>query len=160
MEHRITKLPALTVVGLHRELDPSQSDGPSKLWGEFIPRASEIANNKPETCYGMTWCGAPDAQGKQLFNYMPCVSVEPDAAIPEGMAKREIAAAEYAVFTHSGHISGIGESFGKIFGEGMAATGRTPAMGMPSFEHYDHRYEAESGMGEVDIYVPLEATSD
>jgi AraC family transcriptional regulator len=59
-----------------------------------------------------------------------------------------------AVFEHSGHITGIKQSYEAIWRDWLPKSGREPAMGV-TLERMDQRFDGATGNGIVEIWVPL-----
>jgi AraC family transcriptional regulator len=87
---------------------------------------------------------------------MPCVEVDPSMPCPDGMTTIEIPSGRYARFTFNGHISGFSSWVDEMDGIVMPASGLR-RRNAPEFERYDERWDAHTGMGPVDFYIPIEA---
>jgi AraC family transcriptional regulator len=70
------------------------------------------------------------------------------------MTTVRIPARAYAVFTHEGHISTIRRTWMTIFGRWFATSGYESDCA-PEFERYDHRFDANTGNGAVEIWIPV-----
>jgi AraC family transcriptional regulator len=60
----------------------------------------------------------------------------------------------YAVFEHREHISSIVATIKAIWERGLAEAGCEPADGV-AFERYDHRFDPKTGLGGLEIWVPI-----
>ena len=159
MEPKMIEKPAFTVVGLAKEFTPETAKEIPQLWTEFGPRIGSIPGQKGFHCFGMCVEAEKVVDGQPCFTYAACVEVGQDAEAPDGLAKFQVPAARYAVFTFDDHISRISGFIDRIFGEWFPATGLTRATG-PDFEYYDHRWNPQTGTGEVDYYIPVELLQD
>jgi len=155
MQHRVVEWPAFHVVGLQASFTPATIPQIPTLWGRFMARVGEVAGRKGTATFGLCRANLPDGKGGVTFEYTAAVEVERPATPPQGFVAFTVAPATYAVFTHEGHISTIGATFDAIHGGAIAAAGLRQANGH-EFERYDERWDARTGTGPVDIYVPVE----
>jgi AraC family transcriptional regulator len=72
------------------------------------------------------------------------------------MQQWRIPAQHYAVFRHDAHVSAIGQTYSAIFNEWLPAHGRRAADG-PTIERHREGFDPRTGLGGVDIWIPLEA---
>lgn len=87
----------------------------------------------------------------QSFSYLIASEVTSTDNIPDGMVKRTIPGAEFAVFTVKGEMpKSIPEGFARIFSEWFPNSEYEHADSA-DIELYDDRYNA----GEMDIYIPV-----
>ncbi len=73
---------------------------------------------------------------------------------PGEFARIRIPAQRYAVFSHRGHISTLRATVYTIWNKWLPASGHAHADA-PDFERYDERFDAESGTGTVEIWLPI-----
>lgn len=170
MEPKIVDRPAFRIVGMAGRYDLETNVQIPSLWARFEPLIPSIEGRSSEETFGVCCSddrvGAPqmrrlvDTPTKDLgsdgatFVYVAAAAVTPDAPLPDGMISIEIPENRYAVFTHSGHLSGLREFARRIWGEWLPASSlRT--VDAPDFELYDERMDPATGEGEVDVYVPI-----
>jgi AraC family transcriptional regulator len=103
------------------------------------------------TTYGVV-CGNDVAA--QTFEYMCAIEVTDFESLPADLGRVRILTQQYAVFTHTGHISGIQTTWNSIWNEWLPASGYLPAD-VPDFEIYDDRFDPKTGMGLVEIWFPI-----
>ena len=60
----------------------------------------------------------------------------------------------YAVFTHTGHISDLPKTVYTIWNKVLPESGLEAAKA-PDFEKYDHRFDGQTGRGEVEVWIPI-----
>jgi len=60
----------------------------------------------------------------------------------------------YAVFAHTKHVSAIAETIGTIWSKWVPDCGLAIAQ-VPCFERYTSEYNASTGMGGTEIWIPL-----
>ena len=90
------------------------------------------------------------------FLYWIAREIRAGSDVPEGMHSVTIPAQRYAVFTSAGKFpQSIWETVDFIYNDWLKRPGHRRAGG-PDFEVYDSRYDAATGSGEVDLYIPIE----
>lgn len=148
---RLIDQPEFQVIGLGVESSVQDTSNIPQLWQQLN------ALNTPEdwakvTCtYGV--CIDFDENGR--FRYVAGLSpAEIDAQTRE-LEIITVPSGKYAVFTHKGHISEIGKSTYTVWNKALPDSGLTAIDG-PNFERYDNRFDAQTGLGEVEIWIPVE----
>ncbi|HEY3301168.1 MAG TPA: GyrI-like domain-containing protein [Methylophilaceae bacterium] len=119
-----------------------------KQWVAFKTEF-ELARRSAVT-YGVI-CGV----SQESMEYMCGVEVPSFDAAPANAGKLIVPIQKYAVFLHEGHISEIGASWDTILHQ-LMPTLKLEDAHTPSFERYDHRYDAMSGNGAVEIWCPIQ----
>ncbi len=157
MTPRIVERPAFHVVGMTGRFLPETMGEIAAMWGAFAPRMASIPGVKRlGTSYGVCRCAPPSAAGPSALEYTACVEVAAPAKPPAGMVAFTIPAATYAVFTHTGPIQAIGQTWDAIHQRWLREAGLEKA-GDLDFEVYDERWDPRTGEGPVDIHVPVHA---
>jgi AraC family transcriptional regulator len=98
----------------------------------------------------------PEVTPPDKIRYDTCLTVDEDFR-PEGeIGVQTIAGGEYAVTTHYGPYTGLGETYAKLYGQWMPHHGFMPRTS-PCFEVYLNDPEAtEPEELLTDIYAPIE----
>jgi AraC family transcriptional regulator len=60
-----------------------------------------------------------------------------------------------AVVTHEGHVSALPQTIEKIWGQWVPDSALKTAKA-PCFERYTEKFDAKTGIGPIEIWVPLE----
>lgn len=162
MKPNTTTLPALHLIGLEtRFISAASADSNNMevipaLWDRFIARAGEITPAGPEgVSYGACRCLPPDEkQSDDEFLYLAGRPASEDAPVPAGMVRWSVPASTYAVFTHRGPISRIGETMTQIYGSALPRSGLVHSGGI-DLERYDERFKGEHPQSELDILIPV-----
>jgi AraC family transcriptional regulator len=141
---------AMRVAGLSLRCSFETSNQIPSLWQSFAARAAEITKPGNQIAYGV----CTDGDGAGNFRYVAGVEVPTPTKLPEGMDDVTIPEGKHAVFTHSGHITDFPKTVYTIWNKALSEAGHThrPA---PDFERYDHRFDAATGRGEVEIWIPV-----
>jgi AraC family transcriptional regulator len=125
-----------------------------ELWARFVPRLDEIPHRVTTNTYGVCLDADPTTVEEIGFTYVAGVAVERIDGVPPDMVAVTIPASRYAVFTHAGHISRMGDTVKQIWGVWLPQS-RHRHVSRPDFESYDARWDPATGLGEIDIYVPI-----
>lgn len=122
------------------------------LWRQFMEFYPRIKDKLDPVPWAVV--GAPDDDG--AFDYACAVVVPPSSALPRGLGRITIRAQRYAVFTHADHVSLIRGTYEEIWNSALAASGWTLAD-RPVLESHRTTFDARTGEGGLDIWVPVEA---
>jgi AraC family transcriptional regulator len=126
-------------------------NGIPRQWDEFAKHLGKIPGQTSWTSYGV--CFNMDGSGK--MDYLCGVEVAEGSAPPAGLSLLKIDRQLYAVFTHTGHISKIKETWDAIFQQWCPSSGKK-LLAAPQFEVYDERFDPKTGTGAVEIWIPIE----
>lgn len=154
MEPRIAHRSAFNVVGMAEHFTPATSSRIPELWTRFVARLDEIPFRHGTDTYGLCVDADPAGGEEAGFTYVAGVEVARIDAIPDGMMALTVPAGRYAVFTHRGHISRLPDTVKQIWGRWLPASPYRHVR-RPDFEHYDARWDPQTGLGEIDVWVPI-----
>jgi AraC family transcriptional regulator len=149
--NRYEKGRAMLLAGLRQH--HSFADCPSTIAQQWqaltpdLPLADQIAT----TSYGAI-CGTDMEQ--QSFEYLAGVEVSGFDALPAHMGRMRVPSADYAVFIHDGHISDLQDLWRAIWSLWVPSADVTLAN-TPDFERYDARFNPGTGLGKVEIWIPV-----
>lgn len=119
------------------------------LWRRFMPDFGLIENRLPIPVGVMA-----DADDDGAFTYLAGAEVSRFGAAPAGLVRRRIEPADYAVFTHPGHISAIPKTYAAIFNDWLPAHELT-AADAPVMERHQPSFDPATGLGGMKIWVPI-----
>ena len=148
---RFVSSPPMIVVGLTERHSFGATQGIPGQWQRFMKHYDHIANKTQPIPLGVST--NMDADGN--FEYIAAVEVSKVAELPKGLGQFRIPAQHYAVFRHSGHVSAIGETYSAIWNDWLPASDRKAADG-PCLERYPETFDTRTGLGGVDIWIPLQ----
>lgn len=154
MEPRIAHRAAFNVVGMAQRFTPATSSRIPELWSRFVVRMDEIPHRRGAETYGVCIDADPASADEPGFTYMAGVEAERIDTIPQGMTALTVPAGRYAVFTHRGHISRLKDTVKQIWGRWLPASSQHH-LPRPDFEQYDARWDPQTGLGEIDVWVPV-----
>lgn len=148
---REEKAGAMTIVGLAERYAYNDVGGIPSQWSAFQPYEGTLGE-KP----GL-WYGVSDAfdESAGTFRYTCGVAVESPQDIPQALARINIPAQTYLAFTHSAHISELRRTLQAIWGEYIPACPFEAEEGQPILEVYDERFDPRTGLGGLEIWVPV-----
>lgn len=138
------------VIGMSIECSFDNNSAIPPLWQAFTARHEELEGMIEGAAYGVS-CDA-DANGS--FRYVAGVESGAEMAVPAGMDSVDIPKSRYAVFTHTGHISDLPKTVYTIWNKALSDAALEPS-GTADFELYDQRFDASTGRGTVEIWVPV-----
>ncbi len=150
---RIVEFEGCVVEGMSGTFAPMDPKIPA-LWGKFLQSSGGASQGRRSfgICASLTTC--PDeVQQEGRFWYMASHEAEGEES-PEGLERFEIPPGTYAVFTHRGPISRLGETVKDIWGVWVSRTALKLRQA-PDFELYDERFKGDAPDSELDIYIPV-----
>jgi AraC family transcriptional regulator len=149
-EPRFESRNAFLVAGLSARYDyESCGGGIPAQWQRFAPYIGNVAGQIGSDAYGVRYNS--DDSG---LDYLCGVEVGELSQLPPELSRVRVPANRYAVFTHRGHISAIRSTWHAIWNKWLPKSGHQLADA-PDFERYGKEFDAKSGSGEVEIWVPL-----
>jgi AraC family transcriptional regulator len=144
---------AMLFAGLRREHSFTDAiRSVPEQWRQF-QELGVIPGQIGETTYGAVCASSLD---RQMFEYMCAVEVSDFAGLPANLGRMRVPVQRYAVFTHSGHISGLRTTWEAIWNDWLPRSGKEPAD-TPDFEVYDERFDRATGLGVIEIWFPIKA---
>ncbi|MCE5313941.1 MAG: GyrI-like domain-containing protein [Armatimonadota bacterium] len=161
MEPKFITRDEFKVVGMEC-IGNNQNGEFGRLWEDFMQRMGEIRNGSRQgVYYGVCGCG-PECEpekgickcGEVGFSYMACVEVSDTDETPAGMVAKTIPAAKYAVFTHSGSLDKLKDTYNYIYQTWLKDSG-CELSGSFCFELYDDRFNPAGDNSELDVYLPI-----
>ena len=121
-------------------------------WERFAPSIGKVPGQIGHTCYGVCWNAAPGGG----FDYLSGVEVPKEKGLPTEFKTVQLPAREYVVFAHRDHVTVINRALDKIWNEWAPQSGLKIAKA-PFFERYGEEFNPQTGMGGMEIWIPLEA---
>lgn len=140
----------LLIAGLGARYDCDSSKAIPSQWQRFGPQIGSIPDEFGKIAYGV--CCNNDDDGN--FDYICGVEVRRFSELPADLTRIRIAARRYAVFSHRDHISAIRRTVNTIWNQWLPDSGHEVADA-PDFELYGPDFDPRSGVGLVEIWIPL-----
>jgi len=143
---------ALLIAGLRVRYSNETIAGIPMQWQRFGPFIGSISDRIGGMAYGV--CCDFDESGQ--FDYVCGVAVSSLIGLPAELSGVRIPPRHYLVFCHRGHVSGIHATWQAIMNRWLPESGLRMANA-PNFERYAEDFDANTGLGGVEIWVPIEA---
>ncbi|MFL9863728.1 AraC family transcriptional regulator [Paraburkholderia fungorum] len=121
-------------------------------WQRFGEHFGRVPGQVGNVAYGV--CYNADDAGN--IDYLCGVEVSDFSTLPAELSRLRISPQRYAVFSHREHVSTVRHTWNTIWNEWLPASGHVPADA-PNFERYDEKFDPVSGMGGLEIWLPLKA---
>ncbi len=150
LEPRIEQGRLLLIAGLSERLTPETRQRIPFQWQRFVPYIGHIPGEVPGVTYGVI----ADADDDGNIDYVTGAEVKSFENIPKELRCVRIPEQKYAVFTHTGHISTIRNTWDAILSSWMPQQ-RNVVVDAPEFERYDNRFDPQTGNGLVEIWIPI-----
>lgn len=144
-EPRIENGRLLLIAGLEER---EQSRVP-EVWERFGPYMGSVPTETGWYAYGVC-----TESNDGTFSYIAGVEVERVDELPDEMASVLVPAGRYAVFVHRGNVSSIHETFDAIHNSWQPNTSHE-VLGTPFFERYGEEFDPLTGLGGVEIWIPI-----
>jgi AraC family transcriptional regulator len=119
-------------------------------WQRFGAYFGRVPGQVGNVGYGV--CYNADDAGN--VDYLCGVEVSDFSALPAELSRLRISPQRYAVFSHREHVSTVRHTWNTIWNQWLPASGHVPADA-PNFERYDEKFDPVSGMGGLEIWLPL-----
>jgi len=132
-------------------------------WFELKSNMDAIKRKNEHTMYGVEDYSEEFSSEPLAFYYMAGVEVDKDEILPEGMYRKVVPKAKYAVFTVNGNNSNgeIGKAFQYIYFVWLPNSEYCiDENALFDFEYYDERWDCQFGAAQMDIYVPVRRMED
>lgn len=140
----------LLIAGLNERYNCEASMGIPAQWQRFNEYFGKVPGQIGNVAYGVCY----NADDSGTFDYMCGVAVNDFSSLPPELSRVRVPAQRYAVFTHREHIASIRRTWNTIWNAWLPKSGHTPADA-PNFERYNEQFNPVTGMGGVEIWLPL-----
>ena len=141
----------LLVAGVGERYTCETSAGIPAQWQRFVPYLGEVPGQIGRVAYGVRY----NFDDSGNFDYLCGVEVEDFSNLPPQWARVRLAQRRYAVFSHREHVSTIRRTWNTIWNKWLPESG-VQAADAPDFERYDEQFNPMTGMGGVEVWVPIE----
>lgn len=148
---RIERAPAMLLAGLVDRYRAETTASMPNQWRRFTPWIGNIPGQKGNVAYGVIHNS--DDEGNT--DYLTGVEVSDFADLPTELSRLRLPPRRYAVFAHAGHISEIASVWRTIYAEALPSMAEPVADG-PILERYGEEFDAQTGDGGFEIWIPLE----
>lgn len=153
MKPKIVEMEALTLVGMVCFGNNAKHEF-SRIWELFLPRLEMVPNALASgRSFGVEFYPAEYTETGMWF-YMAAHEVSDLSEIPLDMVAKIIPASTYAVFTHTGPIDRLPETFQHGYRSWLPASPYESAAWF-DLELYDDRFKSDAPDSEIDVCIPV-----
>jgi len=145
--------PALLLAGLNEAYGNDTRAKIPRQWERVAPHLGKVPGQVGQDAYGAVHAASPDCR----FEYLAGVAVASPDRLPAGFTTVQVEARRYAVFTHPGHVSSLPATLDAIWVRWAPECGLPVAHGAPCLERYTPEFDPRTGLGGMEVWVPLEA---
>lgn len=151
--HHLEKEGAKRLAGVQGRFTPKTSADIPSLWQSFVPYLDDMPYmaGPAYTTYGVCY-----NQSDTGFDYLCAVEVKAGADLPAAFTTVQLEPQTYAVFPHTGHISGLRSTWATIWDKWLPETG-LQVLPAPFFEKYGPEFNGRTGEGGLEVWVPVKA---
>jgi AraC family transcriptional regulator len=142
----------LLIAGLGERYTWESSKAIPAHWQRLVPYLGSLPRQVGRATFGVSYNG--DDEGN--FDYIAGCEVSDFSALPTAFSRLRISAQRYAVFAHGAHISEIRRTVCTIWTRWLPDSGHEVADA-PSFERFDDAFDSETGIGGLEIWIPIKA---
>jgi len=154
LEPDIILQPDITLAGL--TYCGQKTDEIFKLWQQFWSMVGAGQLELPASrCLGACLHDI-DMRNKEVFIYYAGFPAPSRDNIPKTMKWTTIPAGTYAVFTHTGPLSEIEQTYDRIYASWFPRTGNTPTMDLDIIQ-FDHRRINPTQNSLIQILIPIQS---
>jgi len=147
---RLAAFPARLITGLSRRYQCDDKAAIPAQWQEFAPHIDTMPGRVDGSAWGVVFNTDEDGG----MDYLTGVEVGGAGDVASGYASVRVPAGRYAVFSQAEHISSITRTWATIWSEWLPDSGHTAGDG-PVLEHYPPSFDAATGLGGFELWVPL-----
>ena len=147
---RLASHKAFDVIGLAQRQSLSNTQAIPGQWQAFMSRYGDIADKANPIPLSVTT--NMDADG--TFDYLCGVEVSRRDGVPNGLTVQTVPAQTYAVFTHTGHVAAIGNTYAAIWDRWLPESGKRVSDG-PWLERHLPTFNPQTGLGGIEIWIPI-----
>jgi predicted transcriptional regulator YdeE len=142
----------LLIAGLNESYTFESRRNIPAQWNRFVPHLGKIAGQSGQKSYGVCW----NYKAARGFDYLSGVEVSATAKLPAGFTHVRLPQQRYAVFEHRDHVSSIAQTIDAIWTKWAPDCGLKLANS-PCFERYTEDFNPKTGVGGMEIWIPLAA---
>lgn len=141
---------AFLVAGVSERYTCERSARVPVQWQRFMPHFRNVPGQVGHVAYGVRYNSDDD----ENFDYLCGVEVPDFSRVARSLSKLRIPPQGYAVFRHDDHVSTIRRTHATIWSTWLPQSSYEVIDG-PSFERYGEQFDADTGLGGVEIWIPI-----
>jgi predicted aldo/keto reductase-like oxidoreductase/predicted transcriptional regulator YdeE len=142
------------IIGIE-DIGKRENRNTAAIWATFQQKITAVSSRDASHSLGIRIV-SEELQKKGEERYIVSNEVSSTGIMPEGMITESIPAQKYAVFTHLGRLNNLGETYQYIYGDWLQNNTRYERVPLAAeFEWYDQRFNVNSDVSELDLYIPV-----
>jgi AraC family transcriptional regulator len=146
----------LLIAGLRNRYSAETMNNMPAQWQRFAPHIGKIPGQVGRVAYGLCF----NALSPDGIDYLVGIEVSNSSGLPGEFSVATVPAQKFAVFSHRQHVSRLRETLNAIDkwlpNSGLEVTCGT--SGAPDFfERYSEEFDPRTGMGGMEIWVPIKS---
>lgn len=141
---------ALLLAGIDERYKCENKAGIPSQWERFLAHFGHIPDQVDKVAYGVVH--NVDDEGN--MEYMCAAQVRDFSRTPAELSTLRVAPQRYVIFKHREHISTISGTFAAIWGQWMPESGHE-VVDAPVLEVYGPEFDARSGEGGLEVWIPI-----
>lgn len=153
---RLVNREPMLLTGLREAMCENFADEIPQLWQKFGGMLELISHKVDHNCYGLCM---KEAQDSPELYYMACCEVSDFVDLPAALSPVILPSHCYAVFQHTDSVIHISETIGEIFDHWLPHSDyelvQQSAHCLHHLEKYGEQFNPETGLGGVEIWVPV-----
>jgi AraC family transcriptional regulator len=147
------------VAGLRQRYDGTTVKDIPALWRRLGPYFDLLPEQVGRAAFGLVI----DLNDSKQFDYVAGIEVSGAANLPNELISLSLPAQRYAVFPHREHVSKLKDTMTAIWLGWLPSSGyqlqRDSADAPGMIEYYGPKFDPKTGMGDVEVWVPVKKTS-
>ena len=147
---RLVKGDSMLIFGLGQRCPRVGNPAIPSQWNSFLAHLGHIDGQIGNVAYGVIY----NSDDSGSYDYICGVAVCEFPVHPPEFTRLRIPPQSYAVFEHRDHVSAIASTWKAIWERGLADNGFEVLDG-PAFERYDQQFDGRTGLGGLEIWVPV-----
>ena len=147
---RFESLGPLVIVGLEELYTPKTREQIPQLWQRFAQIFGQIPGQVDRRAYGVI----RNSDSGDGFRYLAGAQIPATAPLPAELQSVTLEAARYAVFTHRQHVSKLFTTMCAIYRDWLPHS-KIDLADQPCFELYGEDFDPASGLGTIEIWLPI-----
>lgn len=152
---RLESYRSLLIAGLGERYQAETCARIPLQWEKFGPHLGHIPGQVGPVAYGVL-CNGDEAGNT---DYITGVEVSDFSRIPADWSRLRIPQQQYAIFAHRDHVSAIRRTWFTIWNRWFPSSGYRPSGG-PELERYGPEFNPVTGLGGVEIWIPVRRAQD
>ena len=144
----------MLLAGLPMRFTPGSTQEIPAQWQKFMAIYEDIPAKTGHAPFGVY----RDMNSDGEFEHVCAVEVAKIMKLPDGLVGLRVPAQTYLVFQHLDHASSLGATYSAIWNDWLPAHHRRTANG-PSLERCMAAFDPRTGLGGIEIWIPVEPTA-